>query len=62
MHSAHAYAGKVCQGIGGCAMFPPVPGPGELSGPAHRRSRLMRRETVVRGARPAVVLMAAERL
>ena len=40
-------------------MFPPVPGPGELSGPAHRRSRLMRRETVVRGARPAAVLMAA---
>ena len=40
-------------------MFPRVPGAGELSGPANRRSRLMRRGTVVRGARPAAVLIAA---
>ena len=40
-------------------MFPPAPGPRELSRSANRRSRIMRRGTVVRGARPAVVLMAA---
>ena len=40
-------------------MFPPASGPGELSGPENRRSRIMRRGTVVKGGRPAVVLMAA---
>src|SRR5262249_3773269 len=40
-------------------MFPRVPGPGELSGQENRRSRIMRRGTVVRGARPAMAVMAA---